>query len=35
MLLADAAGLAIKSGNAIILRGGSESFLSNQELVNR
>ena len=28
----DAAGLAIKSGNAIILRGGSESFLSNQEL---
>ena len=28
----DAAGLAIKSGNAMILRGGSESFLSNQEL---
>ena len=28
----DAAGLAIKSGNAIILRGGSESFRSNQEL---
>ena len=28
----DAAGLALKSGNAMILRGGSESFLSNQEL---
>ncbi|MEE9321072.1 MAG: glutamate-5-semialdehyde dehydrogenase [Granulosicoccus sp.] len=27
---ADAAGICIKSGNAVILRGGSEAFLSNQ-----
>ncbi|MBF0426633.1 MAG: glutamate-5-semialdehyde dehydrogenase [Magnetococcales bacterium] len=29
---ADAAGLCIKSGNAIILRGGSEAFYSNQAI---
>ena len=35
---ADAAGLCLKSGNAVILRGGSESFNSNQiigQLLNR
>jgi glutamate-5-semialdehyde dehydrogenase len=30
---ADAAGLCLKSGNAIILRGGSEAFHSNQAIV--
>src|SRR5579862_8057993 len=30
---ADAGGLAVKSGNAAILRGGSESFLSSRALV--
>jgi len=30
---ADAAGLCLKSGNAIILRGGSEAFYSNQAIV--
>ena len=30
---ADAAGLSIKSGNAVILRGGSESFYSSQAIV--
>ena len=30
----DAAGLCIKSGNAVILRGGSEAFHSNQALAN-
>ena len=29
----DAAGLCLKSGNAIVLRGGSEAFLSNRVLV--
>src|SRR5690606_1711942 len=29
---ADAAGLCIKSGNAVILRGGSESFLSSSAI---
>ncbi|MBW1649271.1 MAG: glutamate-5-semialdehyde dehydrogenase [Deltaproteobacteria bacterium] len=29
----DAAGLCLKSGNAVILRGGSEAFYSNQALV--
>ncbi len=29
----DAAGLCLKSGNAVILRGGSESFLSTQSLL--
>ncbi|MCX8146814.1 MAG: gamma-glutamyl-phosphate reductase, partial [Azovibrio sp.] len=29
---ADAAALCIKSGNAVILRGGSESFASNQAI---
>ncbi len=29
---ADAAGLCLKSGNAVILRGGSESFFSNQAI---
>ena len=29
---ADAAGLCLKSGNAVILRGGSESFNSNREI---
>lgn len=31
---ADAASLALKAGNAIILRGGSESFRSNQAIAN-
>ncbi len=30
---ADAAGLCLKSGNAILLRGGSEAFYSNQAIV--
>src|SRR4030066_316922 len=30
---ADAAGLCLKSGNAVILRGGSEAFHSNQAIV--
>ena len=30
---ADAAGLCLKSGNALILRGGSESFLSSSLIV--
>ena len=30
---ADAAGLCLKSGNAVILRGGSEAFRSNQAIV--
>ncbi len=30
----DATGLCLKAGNAVILRGGSEAFLSNQALVN-
>src|SRR6202012_1712549 len=30
---ADAGGLAVKSGNAAILRGGSESFFSSRALV--
>ena len=31
---ADAGGLCLKSGNAVILRGGSESFHTSLELVN-
>ena len=29
---ADAAGLCLKSGNATVLRGGSEAFASNQAI---
>ena len=33
-ITADAGGLCLKSGNAVILRGGSESFHTSLELVN-